>query len=165
VAVPDLLRIPCETGEYARFDLVGRDENGQQFVAFVTGALPVDEIAERLPEPLRRYWRSEKRWYAVLHRFDADGNHLGTDARSGGADGESDATNRAEQELDALLAALGPWQSGDIWVRLFEVERDGCLFGLVYERSDEEDPELEYVLLEPNDIMFHPPWDSGDYST
>jgi hypothetical protein len=50
------------------------------------------------------------------------------------------------------------------------VERDGYFFGLVYECVDAEDPDdptatNEYVMLEPNDIMFHPPWDSGEYST
>ena len=39
--------------------------------------------------------------------------------------------------------------------------------GLIYERErcDEDDDDHEWVMLEPNDIMFHPPWDSGEYST
>jgi hypothetical protein len=54
-------------------------------------------------------------------------------------------------------------------VRLFSVEMDDVTHGLFYEQS-EEDPEPgeergEWVMLEPRDIMFHPPWDSGEYST
>jgi hypothetical protein len=58
----------------------------------------------------------------------------------------------------------------DIRVKPFGIEVDGYFFGLVYHLDsleDADDPEAtyEYVQLEPNDIMFHPPWDSGDYST
>lgn len=28
-----------------------------------------------------------------------------------------------------------------------------------------KDPDGGRVMLEPSDIMFHPPWDSGEYST
>ena len=32
-------------------------------------------------------------------------------------------------------------------------------------RTDEPDAVSEYVMLEPNGVMFHPPWDSGEFST
>jgi formate hydrogenlyase regulatory protein HycA len=108
----------------------------------------------------------------VLHRFDPDGNHLGTEARSGGttADGQSEAIERADKELATLLESLGPSEPTDIQVKPFAVEIDGYLFGLVYHLHNYDDPAnpeatYECMMLEPNDIMFHPPWDSGEYST
>jgi hypothetical protein len=54
-------------------------------------------------------------------------------------------------------------------VRLFSVEIDGITHGLFYEQSEEElkqdEKNSEWVMLEPQDIMFHPPWDSSEYST
>ena len=63
-----------------------------------------------------------------------------------------------------------PREPSDIRVRPFGVEIDGYFFGLVYKCVGAEDPDdptatHEYVMLEPNDIMFHPPWDRGEYST
>jgi hypothetical protein len=42
------------------------------------------------------------------------------------------------------------------------VEIDDVVYELVYENHGEGE---EYAMLWPNDIMFHPPWDSGKYST
>lgn len=53
---------------------------------------------------------------------------------------------------------------GDINVGLFSVKDDGVTYGLIYEEDDGEE-DCEYVMLEPNDIMFHQPWDSGEYPT
>ena len=49
----------------------------------------------------------------------------------------------------------------------FSVVLDGVTHGLYYEHhvEPEEDDEGEWVMLEPRDIMFHPPCDSGEYST
>jgi hypothetical protein len=65
---------------------------------------------------------------------------------------------------------LGQVKLGDIRVSPFRVEIDKIVHGLIYECVDAEDLEDPsategYVMLEPNDIMFHPPWDSGEYST
>ena len=170
---PDRLLIPREDFEYARFDLVGRYGSGNQFLAFVTGAFPADWWTGRWPpEYLRTFWQEHKRWYAVLHRFDAEGNHLGTEVRCGGttAEGEDKACARAEEELVALLEPLDSLEPCDIRVQTFGVEIDGYFFGLVYELNSSDDPDnpnaaYECVMLQPNDIMFHPPWDSGEYST
>jgi hypothetical protein len=69
-----------------------------------------------------------------------------------------------------MIVALGEYEFGDIRVKPFQVELGKVVHGLIYECVDSEDPEdpgatYEYVMLEPNDIMFHPPWDSGEYST
>jgi hypothetical protein len=173
VAEPERLLIEHEDFEYGRFNLVGRYGGGNQFMAFVTGAFPADWWSgNRPPEYLRNRWAEHKRWWAVLHRFDPDGGHLGTEAWSGGttADGQREAIERADRKLTELLEPLGPREPCDIRVRPFGVEIDGYFFGLVYQVNHYDDPAnpegtYECVMLEPNDIMFHPPWDSGEYST
>jgi formate hydrogenlyase regulatory protein HycA len=172
VAEPDRLLIPYADFD-DRFEFVGRYGDGHQFMAFVTGAFPADWWSgKNQPEYLRNCWMWHKRWYAVIHRFDGAGSHIGTDAWSGGttADGEKEAMERAERMLEELLTSLGERRSCDIAVRPFAVEIDGYRFGLIYKCVDADDPENpgaknEYVMLEPNDIMFHAPWDSGEYST
>jgi hypothetical protein len=173
MAEPDRLLIPFEDSDYERFNLVGRYAGGNQFMAFVTGAFPADWCSGRRPREYRRLcWAEHKRWYAVLHRFGPDGNHLRTEVRSGGttAGGQDEAIARADKELAELLQSLGPCEPCDIRVKPFGVEFDGYFFGLVYQLNncdDPADPEatFECVMLQPNDIMFHPPWDSGEYSS
>jgi hypothetical protein len=171
MAEPEYLLIPHEDFEYARFDLVGRYGPGNQFMALLTGSYPRDWWSgDRSPEYLRTRWAEHKRWYAVLHRFGPGGEHLGTEARSGGttADGQPEAMARAEKELADMLVSVSPYRLCDIRVKPFGVEIDGYLFGLVYTAKGDDDPDdpgNEYVMLEPGDIMFHPPWDSGECST
>jgi formate hydrogenlyase regulatory protein HycA len=167
---PERLRVPHDDH---RFEHVGHYGNGNQFMAFVSGAFPADWWAgNRSPEYLQTRWAEHKRWYAVLHRFDAAGNHLGTDAWSGGTteEGQDEACERAWRKLGEMLSSLGRRRPGDIKVKPFRFEHDGYLFSLRYERNSYEDPDdpeagYECVMLWPNDIMFHPPWDSGEYST
>jgi formate hydrogenlyase regulatory protein HycA len=173
VAEPEHLLVRYENVEEARFNLVGRYGDGSQFMAFVTGAFPRDwSSGNRSPEYLRDRWAEHKRWYAVLHRFGPGGEHLGTEARSGGttSEGQDEAVDRAYRELDDLLASVTPRCPCDIRVKPFGVEIDGYFFGLEYQLNNYDDPAnpeatYECVMLEPNDIMFHPPWDSGQYST
>lgn len=173
MAEPEQLLIPYEDFEYARFNLVGRYGGGNQFMAFVTGAFPRDWWSgSHSPQYLRNQWAGHKRWYAVLHRFGPAGEHLDTEAHSGGttASGEVEAIDRADRELTFMLESVKPYDLRDIRVKPFGVEVDGYFFGLVYTNENMGDPDNpeamnEYVMLEPNDIMFHPPWDSGEYST
>jgi hypothetical protein len=171
---PDRLRIPYEDFEEDRFNLVGRYSGGNQFMAFVTGAFPKDRPSRHgLPEYIRSVWEDHnKRWYAVLHRFGPSGEHLGTEARCGGttASGQARAIERADRELALMLESVQPYESSDIEVKPFSVEIDGYFFGLVYSCENADDPDdperiVEYVMLQPNDVMFHPPWDSGEYSS
>lgn len=76
MATPDRLRIPLD--QY-HFQNVGRLPDGTQFMAFVTGVFP---SAQKYY--MGKDWRRKKRWLAVIHRFDPDGRHLGTDARLAG---------------------------------------------------------------------------------
>jgi len=118
--------------------------------------------------------KHKKKWLAVIHRFDADGNHIGTESRLGGLDieGRQTAGDKAFDHLEQMYWEMCGGNKPtfcDISVRLFSVEIDNVTHGLFYEQSEEEaDPGEErsdWVMLEPQDIMFHPPWDSSEYST
>jgi hypothetical protein len=164
VGPPDKLRIPHDGH---RFEFVGHLADGRQFMAFVTGAFPDGVKLDWDTDE----WRKVKQWTAVLHLFDAEGNHLSSKARLGGFDieGRGVAGDKAWAELDTMLAGLGPGKPelGDIWVRQFAVQIDGVTHSLLYEefQPEEDGPVFECVMLDPRDIMFHPPWDSGQYST
>lgn len=167
MAKPHKLRIPRDGH---RFENVGRLPDGTQFLAYVTGAYPADWYSGKYPpEYLRERWAEHKGWYAVLHRFDSAGDHIGTDTRLAGHDieGRDIAGRNAWKHLEEMwiaLSATGKPESCDVRIKLFSVEMDGVQHGLFYQQS-EEDPESDWVMLEPRDIMFHPPWDSGKYST
>jgi hypothetical protein len=164
VGPPDRLRIP-QDGH--RFEYVGRLPDGRQFMGFVTGAFPDGAKLNWDTDE----WRKVKRWMAVLHLFSADGSYLNSEVRLGGLDveGRGIASAKAWEQLDKMLAALGPGDPElcDIWVKQFSVNIDGVTHSLFYHQhqADEDGPIFESVMLDPRDIMFHPPWDSGEYST
>src|SRR4051794_21669030 len=72
---PDRLRIPLDDH---RFSQVGRLSDGRQFMAFITVGLPDGTSRNCL----------DGKWHrlAVVHLFDATGNHLETKARLAGYD-------------------------------------------------------------------------------
>jgi formate hydrogenlyase regulatory protein HycA len=165
MAKPDKIRIPYEDFDDGRFHCVGRYDGDKQFMAFVSGAFPDDN---QYPSPGSN-WRDIKRWLAVIHRFDSAGNHLSSEARVGGydAEGRDVAGEKAWDRLGEIFEELSlkhP-EPCDIFVKLFSVEIDGITHGLIYENYSQGDDEGEYVTLEPNDIMFCPPYDDGEYST
>jgi hypothetical protein len=137
-------------------DQIGQYGDGHQFMAFVTASLN--------PIPGVKDWQQYKRWYAVLHTFEADGTHLETQTWFAGttADGEREVIGRAEAKLEEMLNKLGPVRLGDVNVKLFQVEVDGRTFGLVDASEPEEDYESIHLL--PNDLAFFEPWD-GLYDT
>ncbi len=167
MAAPDRIRIPYEDFDGARFDCVGRYDDGNLFLAYVTGAFPG---RDQYPDPSGD-WQQRKSWNAVIHKFDSDGNHIGSEARRGGYDieGRNVVGAKAWQHLQAMLAELGLHNPElcDIHIKPFSVEIENVLYALEYEHGIDEDDGEEYecVMLWPNDIMFHPPWDSGEYST
>lgn len=140
------------------FHSVGIDGDGKQFMTFVTGAFPKGQKYYSGDD-----WPTKKRWYAVLHRFEPDGSHLESRLYNGGttADGQDLACERATDKMHEMFYTLSPGTFCDIDIKCFSYEEDGYEFGLIYENS-----ETGYVsvILEPNDIMFHEPWD-GEYST
>jgi hypothetical protein len=169
LARPDVLRIAYEDDDDSRFNGVGRLPDGTQFMAFVTGAFPTG-----MKYYLGDDWQTKKKWLAVIHRFDPDGHHIGSESQLGGLDieGRDVACDKALDHLTAMfheLCAGGRPEFCDVWVKPFSVEIDNVTHGLFYEQSEEEPEEgeerSEWVMLEPQDIMFHPPWDSSEYST
>jgi hypothetical protein len=162
--VPSTIRVGYDAEQYT--NNIGRCTDGRQFMAFVVSTLPL----QWLPEPammiaslaLGANWERRKRWYAVLHTFDARGKHLRTEAVFTGtsADGENDVVAAARAKRDEMMRALGPIDFGDVEVALFSVRTAGVRFGLF----DTSDSHGERVVLLPNDFVFSPPWD-GDYST
>ena len=155
MSAPDKVLIPCDDD---RFEHVGR-----QFMAFGVGAYP---------GPTHFYggkdWKDVKRWMTVLHMFDADGNHLSTEANLAGFDREAPAVyDKADQMLDALLAEdrLKDAEWGDIEVKLFSVVIDEVYYELVYESEMDGEIEHESATLWPNDCVFYPPWNTGNYDT
>lgn len=168
IGPPNKLRIPYEEWEWGRFNHVGRCADGRQFLGFVTGAFPDGYDWQRVRDPNNNDWQRDKAWLAVLHLFDAEGNHLDSEVRLGGLDceGWEVAGDKARAEFADMLGNVGPDLAlGDIHVRPFSIVIDGVTHGLFYTHFAENDFECESVMLEPRDIMFHPPWDSGEYST
>lgn len=167
MSLQEKIRIPYEDFDGARFDCVGRYGDGNQFMGYVTGAFPG---RERYPDPTGN-WQERKSWNAVIHRFDSDGNHIGSDAKRGGfdSDGRNVAGDKAWQHLESMLTELGLQNPElcDIYIKPFSVEIEDVVYELeyVHEIDEEDGYEHECVMLWPNDIMFHPPWDSGEYST
>ncbi|MHC5537218.1 hypothetical protein ACYOEI_03160 [Singulisphaera rosea] len=166
MAKPEKLRIPLD--EY-HFENVGRLPDGTQFMAYVTGAFPTGQSYYSGDD-----WQSKKKWLGVIHRFDADGRYIATGYELGGFEIEDREVAGAKafallgEMFSDMLSGVEP-EFCDIWVAPFSVEIDDVTYGLIYEQSDEEPEEGEersdWVMLEPRDIMFHPPWDSGEYST
>lgn len=115
MAIPDKIKINRFEGYHT--DCQGSYGGGNQFMALVVATLP---------EPFPQDWQRHKWWYAVMHTFDADGNHLNTEARFAGvtADGEKQVCERAWVWVEEMLAGLGPVEWTDIAVRQFSVEQE-----------------------------------------
>jgi hypothetical protein len=138
---PDKLRIPSRLN--SRDEYVGRCRWGKQLLAF-----------------LGVYDDAGNRWELLAHLFDAEGNYL--ESRRRWVSGE--AGRPVEHNIGLL--GISDAEQGDIFVKLFVGEGDGAGCGLFYGTGEVDDGEFyEFVMLEPNDLMFHPPWDSGLYST
>lgn len=154
--LPDVIPIKHEP-DY-RTSLIGRCPAGQFFAditsAYQEGVRPGDN------------WREQQRIYAMLHRFDDDGQHAGSDIFFAGVSADSESVPRAERVLSGWIKEIGPVTFGDIAIRPFRVDFDNVLFGLV----DESDEDLEnghggpWAELYPQNLGFHEPWD-GEYDT
>jgi hypothetical protein len=152
MALPKRVRIRYEPDYFT--DTIGTFDGGlKQFMGFVLAS----HTKRTRSAPVR------KQWFAVLHTFDKDGNHLGSDAWHAGdtEDGEDEAIDRARDKLDEWVAALGQVARKDVRIKLFSVELHGHRFALEDTSDDERGPS---VTLWPNDFFFAPPW-NGNYST
>lgn len=156
MAVPETIRIARIPDFYT--DKIGRTADGRQFMAFVVASLPEDV------RRTREDWQKQKRWHAVLHKFDLQGKHLHSEIETTGttAHGEQAAIERARSGLAEMVKTLGKVKYCDVRVSLFRVEVDGRVFGLV----DASEPEENYesIWLVPNNLAFFSPWD-GSYDT
>lgn len=152
MAIPD--RVPIAHEPDYRTDTIGRYDGGQ-FFGSVTATL--EDGTGGSPD-----WARHKRWYAVLHRFDAGGAHTGSEIWCAGtSEDEAGSIAKAEARLIRWLDALPGRVFADIAVKLFQVEVDGHVFGLVDESAEYEADHAEFV---PDDLGFDPPWD-GCYDT
>ncbi|MDX2294175.1 MULTISPECIES: hypothetical protein [Streptomyces] len=158
MSVPEVIPVAYEP-DY-RTPTIGRWDGGQ-FLASVTAAFPE---GLRTGDDGKRH----KRWYAVLHRFDAAGRHLESRIESTGttADGERRAVEAARELLGTWLDALPGRRYESVAVAPFAVRCEGALFGLVVEghSEDEDDEEGNWVELYPDGLGFSAPWD-GTYDT
>lgn len=106
-------------------------------------------------------WPAHKYWYAILHTFDHDGNHLDSKIEEVGTDTEHDTSvNKGKELVGIWLQALPGVTFEDISIRPFRVEFSSVVFGLILESDDE----TEWAELYPNNIGFYEPWD-GSYDT
>jgi len=148
--------------EEPAFGHQGRLSDGRQFIAFTTGAAPAGQ-----------HWVD--RVLAVLHLFDADGNHLHTESRVCGYCRNHD-TYREDRDrardasgavLDELLAGLAPFRSErcPVDVRLFGQLIGGVEHGFYYRSVVDDGSEDEWVIHMPRNHWYFPPWDTGEYDT
>jgi formate hydrogenlyase regulatory protein HycA len=153
MAIPD--RVPIAHEPDYHTNTIGRYDGGQ-FFGSVTATLEDGTGGDD-------DWYRYKRWYAVLHRFDAGGGHTGSDIWFAGTSEDEDGSiMRAEQRLAGWLDGLPGRAFGDIEIRLFQVTVDGHVFGLV-DGSEEYGGEDHAEFL-PDTLGFDPPWD-GLYDT
>ncbi|MPZ59402.1 MAG: hypothetical protein GEU91_23550 [Rhizobiales bacterium] len=64
---------------------------------------------------------------------------------------------------DRHLATLGKRAIAGIWVRPFEVESNGTVFGLIPRQT--EDGAWRVEFMPGNTLSFYPPWEAGGYDT
>ncbi len=154
MAIPERIRINREEGYHTHF--IGKFGGKCMFMGFTTATMPFPPTNTSRQEALR--------WYAVLHRFDEEGNHTGTEAWFAGvsAEGEAEVTQKAQHKLDEMIAALGKHRFCNIRIKLFSTQVDGQEFGLVKVMNEEEGTEEAHLL--PNELFFAEPWD-GEYDT
>ncbi|BBH69117.1 hypothetical protein ACTI_58020 [Actinoplanes sp. OR16] len=151
MAIPERVPIAHEPGYHT--DTIGTFAGGQFF----------GSVSATLDNGGGDDWERRKRWWAVLHRFDASGAHTGSEIWfAGTSEDEDGAIKRAEERLGGWLDALPGRVHGDIAIGLFQVEVDGHVFGLV-DGTEDYDGEDHAEFL-PDELGFDPPWD-GLYDT
>lgn len=158
MTVPDLVPIRHEPNY--RTSTIGL-WGGGQFFAHVSGVFVGADDEGRVV----------RRWYSVLHEFDAAGQHLDSRVKASGtvADGPEKTlvVAAAQKLLEEWLGSLPGRQFADIAVAPFAAEVEGTLFGLVrechgeYPEGEERD---DWAELYPSGLGFGAPWD-GSYDT
>lgn len=149
-ALPGKIRIKRVENHHTHH--IGRGSDGTQFMAFIVG-VPMKQT-NRIHHKLK--------WYAILHRFDPEGRHLGTETTFLGTKEFAHELNGAETRLKRMIRTLGTVKYCDVEVAPFSVRIDGHTFGLVDASTPAEG--YERIDLLPNGLAFFPPWD-GTYET
>lgn len=155
--IPELIPVNHDEEDFGYARFIGTFGDGKQFWGRVAAQF------EMPSENDDSAWEKRKRWYGILHTFDANGKHLDTKCKFTGttADGEVEACDRGLKFMQSELKKLEPLKYGDIKIALFKVEIDGFIFGLV-DSSDHDWGDT--ATMEPGDLVFYPPWD-GNYDT
>ncbi|MFD8596674.1 hypothetical protein ACFV1L_16895 [Kitasatospora sp. NPDC059646] len=158
MTVPELIPVRHEP-DY-RTATIGRWDGGQ-FFAGVSGVFGGRDGDGRVV----------RRWYSVLHEFDAGGQHLESRIRSAGAvvdgPGRTRVVEAAQRLLEEWLDSLPGRRFADIAIAPFALEVDGTLFGLVREchgEYPEGEGQDDWAELYPHRLGFSAPWD-GTYDT
>ena len=103
-------------------------------------------------------WQKHRKEYVLVHMFDKDGNYITTKYWVAGL--PSDVNDQQlEDKLNTLVKELGDIVFKDIEIKLFQVQIDNIIFGLVIDENN------KLINLQPgSSISFHEPWD-GEYYT
>src|SRR5262249_23867797 len=100
-------------------------------MGYVTYADPKFYHTEETTPDGQVLWREHTNCFAVLHRFDAAGRHLGTDVER--VEGTRDSGPRDWAKLEEMIVGLGEMEFRDIRVKPFRVEVGKVVHGLIYE--------------------------------
>jgi hypothetical protein len=159
MSAPEKVLIPHDDYD---FDTIGKFADGRQFMAFGTGAYP----GEKRIAPAN--WKDVKRWIVGIHIFDAEGNHLTSEARLiCFAREESQLYTKLDTMFPALLNdyQITPDLYCDIWIKPFRTVIDDIYYEFVYKHEDIDGEIYEQMALYPTDVVFYPPWDDGRYDS
>jgi len=94
--------------------------------------------------------------------FDADGSMVDHSIELIGTRGAYPDRSVGEA-LRRHLNALGQTIRADIWVRPFQVESKGSVFGLIPRQTKTGAWRVEF--MPGNTLSFYPPWEAGGYDT
>jgi hypothetical protein len=65
--------------------------------------------------------------------------------------------------IERHIAALSDHTAADIWVRPFNIESHGRVFGLIPRQTSDGEWRVEF--MPGNTLSFYAPWDVGEYDT
>ncbi len=160
--------IPIKRVEGYHTDKIGVLRDGRQFLAFEIWHNPEDPPSWRglvnIVSWRRevRAWRRNVRAYGVVHVFSAAGDHIESHIRCFSSASEAQDLEDAETFVNDQLSELGAEKYCDIRIRFFSLAFDGVDF--YFEERIDDGEKSGLIILQPNDLLFHPPW-NGRYDT
>lgn len=156
--IPNLIPIKRHENQHSGTHYIGHYGSGNQFWAQVAAGFRPPAGGKN-----NKDWESRKCWYAILHKFNSQGDYLSTNYKFTGttADGESKVIETAKLHMDKFIEELGAIHFGDIAIKLFNVDVDEHVFGLIDTSSAETG---DSATMMPGDLVFFEPW-KGEYDT